>query len=64
MGITNKQEGACLRMLFDEVIQGTVKTVMNGKHRIEFHIYINVDDERVNSLRLAMKLWSHNFDGK
>lgn len=32
-------------MLFAEGIQGTVKTVMNGKHRIEFHIYINTDDE-------------------
>jgi len=45
LAINNKQLGTCLRMLFAEEIQGTVKTVMNGKHRIEFHIYINVDDE-------------------
>lgn len=45
LAINNKQLGTCLRMLFVEGIQGTVKTVMNGKHRIEFHIYINTDDE-------------------
>lgn len=46
----NKQLGICLRMLFAEDIQGTVKTVMNGKDRIEFHIYANVDEQMMKTL--------------
>lgn len=46
----NKQLGVCLRMLFAEDIQGTVKTVMNGKDRIEFHIYANVDEQMMKTL--------------
>lgn len=41
----NKQLGICLRMLFAEDIQGDVETVMNNKHRIEFHITANVDEQ-------------------
>ncbi len=46
----NKQLGVCLRMLFAEDIQGTVKTVLNGKDRIEFHIYANVDEQTMKIL--------------
>lgn len=46
----NKQLGVCLRMLYAEEIQGTVKTVLNSKDRIEFHIYANVDEQTMEVL--------------
>lgn len=46
----DKQLGVCLRMLYAEKIQGTVKTVMNEKGRIEFHIHANVDEQMMKSL--------------
>lgn len=48
--INNKQLGVCLRMLFAEGLQGTVKTVKNSNDRIEFHIYATVDEEKLTSL--------------
>lgn len=50
LAVNNKQLGICLRMLFAEGIQGNVETVLNGKHKIEFHIRINVDEELRKSL--------------
>lgn len=52
----NKQLGVCLRMLFAEGIQGTVKTVMNDKDRIEFEIYANVDEQTMNDLLARYKI--------
>ncbi len=48
--INNKQLGICLRMLYAEGIQGNVETVMNDKHRIEFHIRANVDQQLMKEL--------------
>lgn len=48
--INNKQLGVCLRMLYAEGVQGNVETVMNDKHRIEFHIRANVDQQTMKEL--------------
>ena len=41
----DKQLGICLRMLYADGFQGVVKTVKNGKEKIEFHISITSDQE-------------------
>ena len=41
----DKQLGICLRMLYADRIQPFVKTVMNEKGKIEFHVKIQADDE-------------------
>lgn len=46
----NKQLGICLRMLFAEGIQGNVKTLINEKQRVEFHITANVDEQMFKEL--------------
>lgn len=50
LAINNKQLGVCLRMLYANGYQGSVETVMNSKHRIEFHISIAVSNERFQEL--------------
>lgn len=40
----DKQLGICLRMLYADDIQPFVKTVMNEKGKIEFHVKIQADD--------------------
>ncbi len=50
LAVNNKQLGVCLRMLFAEGIQGNVQTVLNGKSRIEFHIYANADEQTLKML--------------
>lgn len=50
LATSNKQLGICLRMLFAEGIQGSVKTVLNSRDKIEFHITANVDKEKFNEL--------------
>ena len=37
---SDRQLGICLRLLYANGIQGHVKTVLNSKMRIEFHIRI------------------------
>lgn len=54
--VNNKQLGVCLRMLFAEGIQGTVKTVLNDKDRIEFHITANVDEQTFKELEERYKI--------
>lgn len=48
--INNKQLGVCLRMLYAEGIQGSVETLLNDKHKIEFHIRANVDEQTMKEL--------------
>lgn len=51
VAINDKQLGICLRMLFAEKIEYTiVKTVMTSKHKIEFHIYMQEEDKRLDEL--------------
>ncbi len=50
LAINNKQLGVCLRMLYAKGYQGRVETVMNVKHRIEFHIRVDVSEERFREL--------------
>lgn len=50
LAVNNKQLGVCLRMLFAEGIQGNVQTVMNGKNRIEFHVFANTDEQTKKTL--------------
>lgn len=54
--VNDKQLGVCLRMLYAEGIQGTVETVVNGKDKIEFHIYIDADSQTLESLLLRYKI--------
>lgn len=56
LATNNKQLGICLRMLFAEGIQGTVKTVLNDKDRIEFHIWANVDEQTIAELLNRYKI--------
>lgn len=56
LAINNKQLGVCLRMLFADGIQGTVKTVLNDKDRIEFHITANVDEQTFEELEERYKI--------
>lgn len=56
LAVNNKQLGTCLRMLFAEDIQGTVKTVLNSKDKIEFHIYANVDKQMLETLQKRYKI--------
>lgn len=51
LAINNKQLGVCLRMLYAKGYQGRVETVMNVKHRIEFHISIDASKERLEELK-------------
>lgn len=51
LAINNKQLGTCLRMLFAEGIQGTVQVVLNNKNKIEFHIYIEADEDLFERLK-------------
>ena len=51
LAINNKQLGTCLRMLFAEGIQGTVQVVLNNRNKIEFHIYIEADEDLFERLK-------------
>ena len=51
LAVNNKQLGTCLRMLFAEGIQGTVQVVLNNKNKIEFHIYIEADEDLFERLK-------------
>ena len=53
LAINNKQLGVCLRMLYANGYQGYVNTVMNSKHRIEFHISIDASEERFQELKVV-----------
>lgn len=50
LAINNKQLGVCLRMLYANGYQGRVETVVNVKRRIEFHIRVDVSEERFREL--------------
>lgn len=49
--VNDKQLGVCLRMLYAEKIQPFVKTTMNEKGKIEFHISVNADQQTFEVLR-------------
>ena len=49
--VNDKQLGICLRMLYAEKIQPFVKTVMNGKGKIEFQVSIQSDQTTFEMLR-------------
>lgn len=50
LAINNRQLGTCLRMLYAEEIPPYVKTVLNGRGKIEFHISIETDRETFEKL--------------
>lgn len=45
LAVNDKQLGICLRMLYAEGLEVTVKTVRNSKSKIEFHVFINAERE-------------------
>lgn len=54
--VSDKQLGVCLRMLYAEGIQGSVKVVLNDKDKIEFHVEINADQETFERLDERYKI--------
>lgn len=51
LAVNNKQLGICLRMLFAENLDYIVKTVLNSRNKIEFHISVDTDEQTFQMLR-------------
>lgn len=51
LAVNNKQLGTCLRMLYAEKIDYIVKTVMNSRNKIEFHISVDTDEQTFKMLK-------------
>ena len=51
LAVNNKQLGICLRMLFAENLDYIVKTVLNSRNKIEFHISVDTDERTFQMLR-------------
>ena len=48
---SDRQLGICLRMLYDEGYKGlVVESVINAKNRMEFHVKVTADQERMAKL--------------
>lgn len=52
----DKHLGIALRMLFAENIEGFVETVLNAKGKIEFHVLVDVSEERFAQLERRYKI--------
>ncbi len=49
---TDKQLGMCLRMLYAEgITEMIVKPLLNEKHKVEFHVVLDVEESEFNTLK-------------
>lgn len=48
---SDRQLGICLRMLYDEGYRGlVVESVINAKNRMEFHVKVMADEDKMAKL--------------
>lgn len=49
---SDNQLGMCLRMLYAEgITEMIVKPLLNEKHKVEFHVVLDVEESEFNTLK-------------